>query len=398
MNTRALGALTGLALVACAASAQADEGWVLLGERKVNLSAERDVIPVNASKTFKKIRLKVTGAPINLLDLEVHFKNGGKQDVSVRSKIAAGEFTRAIDLKGPARHITKVSLVYRTKLRGRRKALRATVKLFGKETEGATAKPNKPDKPDKPAKPEPKIEWVKLGSRKVNFVADKDTIPVTLKEGLFKRIKLHVADNAITLSDVKVHFKNGQTTDVSFKKHFAANSWTRVVDLPGEARVIQKLTVRYSTKLRLRKGRATLTLYGARVVGTDRSGPNKPAAPDKPAGPATGKWLDLGSRKVGWQVDRDEIAVTAKEGVFTKLRFQTSGNKIHLLRVRVVYGNGQDTELNPNVLIAAGSTSPVLDLPGNKRIVKKVVFWYKTPGRRRARLQPRATVTLQGTR
>jgi len=394
MNTRMIGALAGLALIACAASAHAQDDWVLLGERKVNLSAERDVIPVNATKTFKKVRLKVVGAPIHLLDLEVHFKNGGKQDVAVRSKIAAGGFTRAIDLKGPARHITKVTLVYRTKLRGPRRALRATVKLFGKETGGAPAGEQKPGEKKPVAKPvAKKVEWVKLGSRKVNFVADKDTIPVTVKEGLFKRIKLHVADNAITLTDVKVHFANGQTTDVSFKKHFAANSWTRVVDLPGAARVIKKLVVRYSSKLRLRKGRATLSLYGARVVAGAQGEAAKPAQP-KPA--ASGKWVTLGSRKVGWLVDRDEIAVTAKEGVFTKLRFHTTGNKIHLLRVRVVYGNGQDTELNPNVLIAAGTTSAALDLPGNKRIVKKVVFWYKTPGKRRARLKPRATVTLHG--
>ena len=398
MNTRKIGALAGLALIACAASAQADE-WVLLGERKVNLSAERDVIPVNASKTYSKIRLKVVGAPINLLDLEVHFKKGAKQDVSVRSKIAAGAFTRAIDLKGPARHITKITLVYRTKLRGPRKALRATVKLYGKESAGAPAGEKKPSPEGKgEKKPAPKkIEWVKLGSRKVNFVADKDTIPVTIKEGLFKRIKLHVADNAITLTDVKVHFANGETTDVPFKKHFAANSWTRVVDLPGDARVIQKLTVRYSSKLRLRKGRATLSLYGARVTeeAEEAEGETKPA-PEKPA--AAGEWVTLGSRKVGWLVDRDEIAVTAKEGTFTKLRFHTAGNKIHLLRVRVVYGNGADTELNPNVMIAAGSISPALDLPGNKRIVKKVVFWYKTPGKRRARLKPQATVTLHGKR
>ncbi|MBL4848571.1 MAG: hypothetical protein JKY65_23870 [Planctomycetes bacterium] len=382
--------LLGLALVAVAAPAEAQE-WVLLGERKVSLSAERDVIAVNSAQTFKKIRLKVVGAPIYLLDLVVHFKNGGKQDVSVRAKIPAGQVTRTINLTGPVRHITKVTMVYKTKLRGRRKALRATVKLFGlKMTTVAGPAKNKLKEKIKEKAAAKKIEWVKLGTRKVNFVADKDTIPVTITEGIFKRIKLHIADNALTLTDLKIHFANGQTHDVVVKKHFAANTWTRVIDLPGAARVIKKITVRYRSKLKLRKGRATLHVFGAKVV----SGAAAKAVP-KPK-PAAGKWVTLGSRKVNWRVARGEILVTAAQGVFTKLRFHVTGNKIHVLKVRVVYGNGADTELAPNASIAADGTSPTFDLPGNKRIVKKVVLWYRTPGKRRARSKPRPTVTLQG--
>ena len=42
----------------------------------------------------------------------------------------------------------------------------------------------------------------------------------------------------------------------------------------------------------------------------------------------------------------------------------------------------------------------VLDLPGDRRIVQKVVFWYKSEdnGRKPRRLQQKATVTLEGKR
>ena len=50
----------GIALGICLglASPASAQGWVLLGERKVNINAEKDVIPVNVKKTFKKTSKK----------------------------------------------------------------------------------------------------------------------------------------------------------------------------------------------------------------------------------------------------------------------------------------------------------------------------------------------------
>lgn len=372
------------------------EEWTLLGERKVDLGAERDTIPVSAEKPFKKIRLQVEGAPIELLDLEVHFQNGGKQDVEVRANLSAGSYTRAIDLTGEARQISKIVCVYRTKLRGPRKAVRATVRVFGLQVDGEGRKDkDKKDEEDAKKKAPPKIEWVQLGERKVDFGADKDVIPVTAAEGLFTQIRIKISESAVHIRDLTVHFVNGESFEVQLKEEFEADSTSRAIDLPGEARRIKQVTVVYRSKVKGAKGRAVLTLFGARVVA---SAPEPAGDSDKPARPQDGAWADLGQRTVAWNVDRDEIPVTVAEGRFTKLRFKVSGHKIHLLRVRIVYGNGEDTELNPNVEIAAGASSPVLDLPGNKRIVQKVVFWYKSEdnGRKPRRQQQKATLTLEG--
>ena len=391
----------GIALGMCLglASPAAAQGWVLLGERKVNVNAEKDVIPVNVKKTFTKVRLQVIGAPVQIMDLELHFANGNKQDVAIRKNISAGSYTRAIDIKGAARHVTKVRMVYRTKVRGPRRLFKARVRVYGMQGAGEAGPVKKPAETTgekEPAKAKP-VEWVVLGQKKIDFGADKDTIPVTVKEGLFKRIKFRVAGQKAKIWDVKVHFGNGEVFDVQLRKEFAPNSWTRVIDLPGAARVIKKVTLLYKSRVRspLKRGRATLQLYGARVEGSDRAA-EKPVTKPAPAAPS-GKWESLGSRKVAWTVDRDTIPVTAAEGRFRQLRVSVTGNKIHLIKMKVVYGNGEETELPINKLIAAGAKSPALDLPGNKRIVKKVVFWYQTPGRRRLRrAQPRATVSLWG--
>lgn len=368
--------------------AQAEE-WKLLGERKVNLGADRDTIPVSEAKPFKRIRLQVEDAPIELLDLEVHFENGGKQDVEVRAELSAGSYTRAIDLTGEARRISKVVCVYRTKLKGKRRAQRATVRVYGLQV-GGSAEPKATPEPVKKAPP--KIEWVQLGERKVDFGADKDVIPVTAAEGSFRTLRFKIGESAVRIRSLSVQFVNGESCEVSVKEDFEAGSHSRAIDLPGAARRIKQVTVLYRSKLKGAKGRATLTLFGARVVGSEPE-----EGPAKPEQPREGPWVDLGQRTVGWNVDRDEIPVTVAEGRFTKLRFKVSGHKIHLLRVKIVYAQGDPTDLTPDVELAAGAMSPVLDLPGNKRIVQKVVFWYKSePNQRRRRAQQKATVSLEG--
>lgn len=90
------------------------------------------------------------------------------------------------------------------------------------------------------------------------------------------------------------------------------------------------------------------------------------------------KWELLGSRKVNYGLDKDEIIVTAREGVFSALKIKVLRGGINLHRVAVHFGNGEVEELEVRENIPANGESRVLDLPGNKRVVQKVVFWYDT--------------------
>jgi hypothetical protein len=222
--------------------------WELLGQRKVNFKTDRDVITVTATEgIFTKIKLKVLYNAIELLDLKVYFGDGDVHDVAVRKVIAAGGETRVIDLPGAARVIKKVEFVYRS--RGPRPG-RATVMLFGKhpgvvEAEEATAP----------------MDWELLGQRKVNFGIDRDIIPVTITEGMFSKIKLKVLHNGIELRDLKVFYANGGVQDITIRRWIGAGGETRVIDLTGDDRVIQKVQFIYQTKGR-KPGRATVQLWG----------------------------------------------------------------------------------------------------------------------------------------
>jgi hypothetical protein len=91
-----------------------------------------------------------------------------------------------------------------------------------------------------------------------------------------------------------------------------------------------------------------------------------------------GKWEKLGTKTVNMKLDHDEIMVTAKDGVFTAVKFKVMSAPVKVISVKVVFGNGQTEFFKVNKQFAPESESRVLDLPGNKRIIKKIVFNYVT--------------------
>lgn len=109
--------------------------------------------------------------------------------------------------------------------------------------------------------PEASRSWDHLGSRTVDFSVDRDAIPVTIREGTFRKIKLRVRRSAVTLRDVKIHYRNGDVQDVKIRRHIPAGGETRVIDLYGGDRVIQKVVFWYNTKPG-RHRRATVELWG----------------------------------------------------------------------------------------------------------------------------------------
>ena len=90
-----------------------------------------------------------------------------------------------------------------------------------------------------------------------------------------------------------------------------------------------------------------------------------------------GEWQRLGSRMVNMGGDHDEIPVTAFKGAFTKLRIKVKGAPIHVKNMRVIFGNGQDMNVKVGHKFAPGAER-IVDLPGNKRIIKKIKFNYTT--------------------
>jgi len=104
--------------------------WRLIGQTQASHSADHDVIVVKGPyDNFRKIKFKVTDAPLNMHYMLVTYDNGQPDRIDVRQNIPKGGESRAIDLKGVGtRSLRKVEFWYDTKglLNGK-----ADVTLFG---------------------------------------------------------------------------------------------------------------------------------------------------------------------------------------------------------------------------------------------------------------------------
>ena len=125
MNIKASLIAAAIAVTAVATPAFA---WTQLGVREVADRTDHDSIRLPGNRVFNRIRLCVYRNPIRFYDLQVKYRNGGVQDVSVRDFIGPGQCTRSIDLNGRFRNIDRIDMTYEeTSWRHRT----ATVRVFG---------------------------------------------------------------------------------------------------------------------------------------------------------------------------------------------------------------------------------------------------------------------------
>ena len=104
--------------------------WRLIGQTHASHSADHDVIVVKGPyDNFRRIKFKVTDAPLNMHYMLVTYDNGQPDRIDVRQNIPKGGESRVIDLKGVGqRSLRRVEFWYDTKglLNGK-----ADVTLFG---------------------------------------------------------------------------------------------------------------------------------------------------------------------------------------------------------------------------------------------------------------------------
>jgi|JI10StandDraft_1071094.scaffolds.fasta_scaffold1828244_2 hypothetical protein len=87
-------------------------------------------------------------------------------------------------------------------------------------------------------------DWILLGSQTVDYTLDRDV--VSLKEsGAFTALKFKVNNGSINLHNCTVHFKSGETQEVSFSTNVNDG---RSIDLYGNTRKIEKITFWYDTE------------------------------------------------------------------------------------------------------------------------------------------------------
>jgi hypothetical protein len=94
----------------------------------------------------------------------------------------------------------------------------------------------------------PMAKWVFLGSKTVDFGLDRDVVQVGYRDGSFKKIKIVVRGGGLNMHRCVVHFQNGSKEEIDLRHNFSKNSATRIIDLPGNRRFIDRIVFVYDSK------------------------------------------------------------------------------------------------------------------------------------------------------
>ena len=219
--------------------------------------------------------------------------------------------------------------------------------------------------------------WVKLGAREVNGRVDRDRIDVGRYDGKFTKLTLYVESSDLELLDFEITFGNKERFHPEVRHVFKEGSRTRVIDLPGDERVIKSIDLKY--KNLPGGGRARVEVWGFK---------GEPAA--RPAAfhwDANG-WVMLGEREVNGRVDHDRIEVGRHDGKFGKLTLVVLDSDLELLDFEIKFGRGAPWHPEVKHFFKEGQRTRVIDLPGDDRVIKFIDFRYRNlPGGGRAKVQ-----------
>jgi hypothetical protein len=221
--------------------------------------------------------------------------------------------------------------------------------------------------------------WVKLGERDVDGKVDKDTITVGAYEGKFSKLTMLVDKSDLELLGFEIVFGNGQKHDPNVKHYFKEGARTRVLDLPGDDRVIKTINLKY--KNIAGGGKAHVEVWGWRTEGV---GAGKPSAA---LWDNTG-WQLLGERSINGRVDKDRIIVSRAKGKFQKMTIVVLDSDMELLDFDVKFGKGKPWNPNVKHVFKEGQRTRVLDFPGDERVIKWIDLKYANiAGGGKARIQ-----------
>lgn len=332
--------------------------YELIGSKRVDFGADKDTIEVTAKEgRFTSIMIGVDEGDLVMHDIKIEFGNGESHSPEVRVEFQEGTRSRQIDLPGEARIIKEITFKYKSKLRRGK----ATVEVYGKGPGSAGGN----DGPDKPLQ---YTGFEHLGTRKVDFIADKDTIEVGANDGRFTGALITCEDGEVEMWDVKFTFGNGDPFSPDVRWEFKEGTRSRAFDFPGEARVIKSVSFKY--KSRIKEGRATVRVYGKQGSG-DKT-PHVKEPKDRFPG-----WEHLGQRKVDFLADKDTLNCEG-EGAFSSFRIEVEEGNLEMWDVQVTFGNGESHDVKTRLEFDESTRSRDIDLPGKARLIKKIVFKYKS--------------------
>jgi hypothetical protein len=105
-------------------------------------------------------------------------------------------------------------------------------------------------------------KWVLIGQKEANYGRDRDVLKVKGND-IYTAVKIKVVDAGLDMMDFDIVFENGERMNVPIQKNFRQGEESRVIDLRGNRRRIDRIEFLYDTKGILR-GKANVLVFGRR--------------------------------------------------------------------------------------------------------------------------------------
>lgn len=86
--------------------------------------------------------------------------------------------------------------------------------------------------------------WLNLGASRLIGASTESMIQADTSRGTVCAIRLHTSQ-AINLQQATIHFSNHQSMRVPLEAHLGADSYTRVLSLPGTRRRVESVSLIY---------------------------------------------------------------------------------------------------------------------------------------------------------
>lgn len=230
-------------------------------------------------------------------------------------------------------------------------------------------------------------KWELLGSQKVGFRVERDTIEVGRDRGRYKSLVLVAKNNDVFIKKIKVEFANGERQEIRIDDRLRDGERTRAIDLEGEARVIKAIELVYRARPGF-QGKALVEVYGERGRMHRRDEAVAPVPPPPPPRDQgrhdehrghREQWVELGCQKVGFLKDRDSLTLPPREDRYRAIRLHVMGSGIKLKHVRVHFRNGDRYEIAHSQDISSGSYSDRMDLAeGRARHIVRLDMDYQS--------------------
>jgi hypothetical protein len=92
--------------------------------------------------------------------------------------------------------------------------------------------------------------------------------------------------------------------------------------------------------------------------------------------PPFGGWEYLGEANVDGLHDRDNIVVSGARGPFRAIQMRVENGPIRFDRVVVHFEDGDSNPIRIRRVIPEGGQSRIIELPGGRRVIRSLEFWY----------------------